>query len=63
MKFLSLRWVFLAAAAALAARCAFFNATSYDFCLAALCGLIWFGLSRRKVHSLDRESLGLRPRR
>lgn len=63
MKFLSLRWVFLLAAFAGAARCVFFGVTPARLAFAAVCGLLWFWLSRRKVHSIDREVLGLRPRR
>jgi hypothetical protein len=63
MKFLSLRWVFLLAAVAGGARCVFFDATASEFGFAVVCGLIWFALSRRKVHSLDRDALGLPPRR
>ena len=63
MKFLGLRWIFLLGAVAGAARCVFFDATAPEFGFAAVCGLLWFGLSRRKVHSLDRRTLGLPPRR
>ena len=63
MKFLALRWIFLVAAVAGAARCVFFDASAAEFGFAAACALLWFGLSRRKVHSLDRGSLGLRARR
>ena len=63
MKFLPLRWVFLLAAVAAAARCVFFNGTAAELGIAAACALLWFVMSRRKVHSLDRETLGLPPRR
>jgi hypothetical protein len=63
MKLLSLRWIFLLAAVAGGARCVFFDATAAQFGLAVVCGLIWFALSRRKVHSLDRATLGFAPRR
>ena len=63
MKILSLRWVFLLAAFAGAARCAYSGATPAACGSAAACGLLWFWLSRRKVHSLDRETLGVPPRR
>jgi hypothetical protein len=62
MKLLSLRWIFLAAAAAGAARCAIFGLTPGSAASAAVFGLAWFALSRRKVHSLDRAVLGLPPR-
>jgi hypothetical protein len=63
MKVLSLRWIFLLAAVAAAARCVFFQASPAQFGFAAAFGLVWFALSRRKVHSLDREELGIKPRR
>lgn len=62
MKFLGLRWVFLLAAVAGAARCVFSAATAPRIGFAAACGLIWFWLSQRKVRSLDRGTLGLPPR-
>ena len=62
-RFLRLRWLFLLAAVAGAARCAFFVATPARAEFAAACGLAWFWMSRRKARSLDRESLGLPPRR
>ena len=63
MKFLSLRWIFLLAAVAAAARCVFFDAAAPELGFAAVCGLLWFALSRRKMRSLDRGTLGLPPRR
>lgn len=63
MKLLSLRWVFLLAAFAGAARCVFSDATAGRVAFAAACGALWFWLSRLKVHSLDRETLGVPPRR
>ena len=63
MTFLSLRWIFLLGAVASAARCAFFDATPGRIGFAAVSGLLWFWLSRRKVHSIDRDRLGLPPRR
>jgi hypothetical protein len=63
MKFLGLRWIFLLAALAGAARCVFFAATPARLAFAAACGLLWFWLSRLKVHSLDRGVLGVPPRR
>ena len=59
----SLRWAFLVAAVAGAARCAFFEATGPRVAFAAACGVAWFWMSRRKVRSIDRETLGLPPRR
>ena len=63
MQLLSWRWVFLLAAVAGAAGCAFFEATPTRVGFAAVCGLLWFWMSRRKVHSLDRETLGMPARR
>ncbi|HEX4048892.1 MAG TPA: hypothetical protein VH309_13695 [Elusimicrobiota bacterium] len=63
MRLLSLRWVFLLAAAAGAARCVFSGAAPGRVAFAAACGLAWLRLSRLKVRSLDRETLGVPPRR
>ena len=63
MKLLSLRWVFLLAALAGAARCVLSGVTPARAGFAAACGLLWFRLSRLKVRSLDRASLGVPPRR
>jgi hypothetical protein len=63
MKFLSLRWIFLLAAFAGAARCVFFGATPPRAAFAFVCALLWLRLSRLKVRSLDRGVLGLPPRR
>ena len=62
MKFLSLRWVFLLAALAGAVLCAFAGTTLPRAGATAACGLLWYLLSRRKMHSLDRETLGVPPR-
>ncbi len=63
MKLSNLRWLFLLAALAGGVRCVFFEATAARLVLTGLCGLLWFWLSRRKIRSLDRETLGLPPRR
>ena len=63
MKLLSVRWLFLLAAVAGVARCVLSGATPPRLAFACACGLLWFWLSQRKVHSLDRESLGVPPRR
>jgi hypothetical protein len=63
MKYLSLRWIFLLAAVAGALRCLYAGATPPRAGFACACALLWFWLSQRKVHSLDRESLGMPPRR
>jgi hypothetical protein len=63
MKLLSLRWIFLLAAVLGAGRCVFFDATPARVGFALACALLWYWLSRRKVHSLDRETLGVPPRR
>lgn len=63
MKLAALRWAFFAAALLAAACALFLEATPGRLGAATACGLAWFLLSRRKVLSLDRESLGLRPRR
>ena len=63
MKLLSLRWIFLLAAIIGAARCVFFDATPARAALALVSALLWFWLSRLKMRSLDRETLGVPPRR
>jgi hypothetical protein len=63
MELANLRWPLLAAALIGAGRCAFFEATPRRLEVTAACGLGWFLLSRRKVHSLDRENRGAPPRR
>jgi hypothetical protein len=63
MKVSSLRWVLLAAAVVGAARCFFSGASAPRLAFASACGLAWFWMSRRKVRSLDRGTLGVPPRR
>jgi hypothetical protein len=63
MKLHALRWPFLLAAAAGAARCALSGTTPGRLLPTIACALLWFWLSRRKVRSLDRAALGLPPRR
>jgi hypothetical protein len=63
IKLSSLRWVFLLAAAAGGLRCLLGTATPGRIALAAVCAGLWFWLSRRKVLSLDRATLGIPPRR
>ncbi len=62
MTYLSLRWVFLLAALAGAARCAWSGPTAARAGFVVVCGLLWFFLSQRKAHSLDRGVLGVPPR-
>jgi hypothetical protein len=59
----SLRWIFFFAAGAGGAGCLLFGATPARVGVSAACGLLWLWLSRRKVESLDRETLGIPPRR
>ena len=63
MRFSSLRWVFLLAAVAGLVRCAFFDAGPAFIGSTAACGLLWLWMSRRKRRSLDRDALGIPPRR
>jgi hypothetical protein len=63
MGILSLRWVFLLAAVAGGARCVFGGATPGRLGFAVACGALWLWMSLRKIRSIDRESLGLPPRR
>ena len=58
-----MRWVFLLSAVVGAARCAVAGTTPARLAFAAVCALLWFGLSRRKIHSIDRDVVGLPPRR
>lgn len=62
MTYLTLRWMFLAAALTGAGSCALFGVTPARAGAAAVCGLLWILLSRRKARSLDRAVLGLPPR-
>lgn len=48
------RWLLLPVTA-LSAAAAFYRATPGRVAAAALCGLAWYALSRRKIHSLDRD--------
>ena len=63
MRVSSLRWLCLLAAVAGGAWCALRGADAARVGVCAACGALWFWLSRRKVRSLDRDSLGLPPRR
>jgi hypothetical protein len=63
MRLLTLRWPLLLIAAAGASRCAFSGTNWRRLTATAVCGLLWFWLSRRKVRSLDRDALGVPPRR
>lgn len=47
------RWLLLPVAG-LAGALAFYRATPGRLATAAVCGLVWYGLSRRKIFSLDR---------
>lgn len=49
-----LRWLLLPVSA-LSGALAFYRATPGRLTTAVLFGLAWYGLSRRKVHSLDRD--------
>ena len=62
MTYLTLRWLFLAAALASAGACALFGVTPGRAGAGVACGLLWLLLSRRKARSLDRAVLGVRPR-
>ncbi|MBI4060798.1 MAG: hypothetical protein HY403_05150 [Elusimicrobia bacterium] len=61
-----LRWALLPAAAAALLAVLFRGATPGRLALCAVCALAWYGLSRRKTRSLDRDrfaggKLGRRP--
>jgi membrane protein implicated in regulation of membrane protease activity len=58
----SLRWVLLPAAVVAGLLCALGTATPARIAFFGACSALWYWLSRRKVFSLDRETLGI-PRR
>lgn len=55
MKLERLRWILLPVAAAGALVMLFKGVTSGRLAATACCALAWYGLSRRKVRSLDRD--------
>jgi hypothetical protein len=55
MKLERLRWILLPAAAAAALAMLLKGVTPGRLALAAVCALGWYGLSRRKARSLDRD--------
>lgn len=55
MKLEHLRWIFLPAAAVAALVMLFKGVTPGRLALASGCALAWYGISRRKVRSLDRD--------
>jgi hypothetical protein len=59
----TLRWVFLPLSILTALLCLWSGATPGRVLFGAVCAAGWFILSRRKVHSLDRQMLGIPPRR
>jgi len=63
MKLSAARWLLLPAAAVAGALCVFGRPTPARASVAVVCGLGWYGLSRGKVRSLDRDVLGIPPRR
>lgn len=63
MKLSLARWLLLPAAVAGAALCAFRGLTPRRAAFTAASGLGWYWLSRRKIRSLDRETLGIPARR
>jgi hypothetical protein len=63
IKLAGLRWVFLLAAAAGGVYCLLGTATPGRIAFTGACAGLWFWLSRRKVLSLDRQTLGFPPRR
>ena len=63
MRLAALRWLLLPAAAVSGALCVFGRLTPLRAAVAAVCGLGWYAASRAKVRSLDRQVLGIPPRR
>jgi hypothetical protein len=59
----TLRWVFLLLTVLDAIRCLWSGATPGRLLFGAACAVGWYVLSRRKVLSLDRQTLGIPPRR
>jgi hypothetical protein len=59
----TLRWVFLLLAILTALRCLWSGAAPGRLLFGAVCAVAWYALSRRKVLSLDRQMLGIPPRR
>lgn len=55
MKLECLRWLLLPAAAVAALVMLFKGVTPGRLALAGACALAWYGLSRRKARSLDRD--------
>ena len=55
MKLEHLRWIFLPAAAVAALVMLFRGVTPPRLALTSGCALAWYGISRRKVRSLDRD--------
>lgn len=55
MKLDSLRWILLAIAALALLVMMFKGASPGRLALASVCALAWYGLSRRKAVSLDRD--------
>lgn len=58
-----LRWALLAWSAASAALCVLAGMTPARAASTVVTGTLWYLLSRRKVLALDRESMGIPPRR
>ena len=66
MKLERLRWILPPVAATALLVALFRGATPGRLALASICALAWYGLSRRKAYSLDRDrfaggKLGRRP--
>ncbi|PIR14923.1 MAG: hypothetical protein COV48_17200 [Elusimicrobia bacterium CG11_big_fil_rev_8_21_14_0_20_64_6] len=57
MKFDILRWLLLPVAAAALMLMLIKSVTPGRFALFSVCALVWYGLSRRKARSLDRDRL------
>jgi hypothetical protein len=58
-----LRWTLLTWSAASALLCVWSGMTPARAASTVVTGTLWYWLSRRKVLALDRESLGIPPRR
>jgi hypothetical protein len=63
MRLNPLRWLLLVVSAAAALYCVFAGVTPGRAAVVVSTGTLWYALSRRKTRSLDRETLGIPPRR
>jgi hypothetical protein len=63
MKNAIIRWALFFSASIAAAVCLLGHFTIKRACVFVVCAAAWYLMSRRKVLSLDRQALGIPPRR